>query len=126
MSRRQSEGGGKQARLGPGELQVRLADRTQPPPSRGRHAVPTAHATDLCRHASGKLAHGRGAHGGEEFLSVGEVPVGGVRHHADHPRHFAQHDGVRPTGSSQLNRCADQAIADGAARATRAGGRTMR
>jgi hypothetical protein len=48
---------------------------------------------------------------------AGEVAVGGVGHHPHHPCHFAEHDGVRAAGPSQLEPGADRAVADGTSRA---------
>ena len=74
------------------------------------------HAGDVGGHAVGELAHGRRADRGEELVAVGEVPVGGVGHHAHHPGRFTEHHGVRATGPGQLEPGGDQAVADGASR----------
>ena len=55
-------------------------------------------------------------HRGEKLVPVGEVPVGGVGHHAHHPGRLTQHDGVRATGPRQLEPCGDETVADGASR----------
>ena len=116
MLLRQGERGREQARLLVGELQVGRADRAEPAAGRERVAVLAAHAGDAGGHAVGELAHGRGADRGEELVAVGEVPVGGVGHHADHPGRFAEHDGVGAAGPGQLEPGGDQAVADGASR----------
>ena len=77
-------------------------------------AVLAPHASDAGGHAGGELAHRRRADRGEEFVPVGEVPVGGVRHHAHHLRRLAEHDGIRATCPGQFQPGGDQAIADGA------------
>jgi hypothetical protein len=113
---RQGERGGEQPRFLAGELQVRRADRAQPAAGRGRIAVLAAHAGDASGHAVGELAHGRRADRGQELVTVGEVPVGGVGHHAHHPGRFTEHDGVRAAGPGQLEPGGHQAVADGASR----------
>jgi hypothetical protein len=113
---RQGERGGEQPRFRPRELQVRGADGTQPTAGRDRIAVVAAHAGDASGHPVGELAHGRRAHRGQELVAVGEVPVGGVGHHAHHPGRLAEHHGVRAAGPGQLEPCGDQAVADGASR----------
>jgi hypothetical protein len=47
---------------------------------------------------------------------VGEVPVGGVGHHAHLPGRFTEHHGVRATAPGQLEAGGDQAVPDGAPR----------
>ena len=113
---RQGERGGEQPWFLAGEFQVRGADRAQPAAGRGGIAVLAAHAGDAGGHAVGELAHGRRADRGEELVAVGEVPVGGVGHHAHHPGRFTEHDGVRAAGPGQLEPGGDQAVADGAPR----------
>jgi energy-coupling factor transporter ATP-binding protein EcfA2 len=112
----QGERGGEQPCLLAGELQVGPADRAQPAAGRGGIAVLAAHAAGAGGHAGGELAHGRSGDRGQELVPVGEVPVGGVRHHAHHPCRLAEHDGVRAAGPGQLEPCGDQAVADGTAR----------
>ena len=51
-----------------------------------------------------------------ELVSVGEVPVGGVRHHAHHLCRLTEHDGIRATRPGQFQPGGDQAVADGASR----------
>ena len=116
MLLRQGERGGEQPWFLAGEFQVGRADRAQPGAGRGGIAVLAAHAGDAGGHAVGELAHGRRADRGEELVAVGEVPVGGVGHHAHHPGRFAEHDGVRAAGPGQLESRGDQAVADGAPR----------
>jgi len=50
---------------------------------------------------------------------IGEVPVGGVGHHTDFPRRFAEHHGVRATGPGQLEPRRDQTVADSPSRTAR-------
>ena len=107
----------EQPRLLAGELEVGLADRAQPAAGRGGIAMLAADPADPRGHTGGELAHGRGADRGEEFIPAGEVPVGGVGHHADHPCRFTEHDRVRATGPGQLEPRGDQAVADGTSRA---------
>ena len=116
MPRRQGERGREQARLLVGELQVGRADRVQPAAGRGRVAMFAAHVGDGGGHPVGELAQRRPADRGEELVPAGEVPVGGVGHHAHHPRRLTEHDGVRAAGPGQLEPCGDQAVADGTAR----------
>ncbi len=113
----QGERGCEQTWLLASELQVRPADRAQTAAGRGGIAILAAHAADTGGHAGGELAHGRRAERGEEFVPVGEVPVGGVGYHAHHPCRFTEHCGVRATGPGQLEPCGDQAVADGTSRA---------
>ena len=113
---RNRERGGEQPRFLAGELQVGQADRAQPAEGRGGIAALAAHPGDAGGHPGGELAHGRRADRGEEFVAVGEVPVGGVGHHAHHPGRFTEHHGVRATGPGQLEPGCDQAVADGASR----------
>ena len=113
---RQGERGGEQPRFLPGELQVGRADRAQPAAGRGGIAVLAAHAGDAGGHAGGEFAHRRRADRGEELVAVGEVPVGGVGHHAHHPGRFTEHHGVRATRPGQLEPRGDEAVADGASR----------
>jgi hypothetical protein len=113
---RQGERGREQPWFFAGEFQVRRADRAQPESGCGGVAVLAAHAGDAGGHAVGELAHGRRADRGEEFVAVGEVPVGGVGHHADHACRFSEHHGVRAAGPGQLEPGGDQAVADGAPR----------
>ena len=110
----QGESGGEQSRFLPRELQVRDTDRAQPAAGRGGITLLAAHLGDASRHAVGQLIHGRRADRGEELVTVGEVPVGGVGHHAHHPGRFTEHHGVRATGPGQLEPGRDQAVADGA------------
>jgi hypothetical protein len=117
----QGECGGEQPRFVAGELQVRLADRLQPAAGRGGIAVFAAHAGDASGHAGGKLAHGRRADRGEQFVPVGEVPVGGVWHHAHHLRRLTEHHGIRATGAGQFEPGGDEAVADGASRSPHPG-----
>jgi hypothetical protein len=49
---------------------------------------------------------------------VGEVPIGGVGHHAHLPGRLTEHHGVRATAPGQLEACGDQAVADGASGAS--------
>ncbi len=42
---------------------------------------------------------------------VGEVPVGGVRHHAHHSGRFTEQHGLRATSPGQLESGSDQAAA---------------
>jgi hypothetical protein len=116
MPRRQGERGREQPRFLAGELQVGRTDRVQPAAGRGRVAVLAAHAGDAGGHPVGELAQCRPADRGEELVTAGEVPVGGVGHHAHHPGRLAEHDGVRTAGPGQLEPRGDQAVADGAAR----------
>ena len=116
MLLRQGERGGEQPWFLAGELQVGRADRAQPAAGRGGIAVLAAHAGDASGHAGGEFAHGRRADRGEELVPVGEVPVGGVGHHAHHLCRLTEHDGVRAAGPGQLEPCGDQAVADGASR----------
>ena len=113
---RHGERGGEQPRFLAGELQVRDTDRAQPAAGRGGIAVLAAHAGDAGGHPVGELAHGRRADRGEELVTVGEVPVGGVGHHAHHPGRLTEHHRVRAAGAGQLEPGGDQAVADGAAR----------
>ena len=71
----------------------------------------------VCTAAMGEFAHGRGGDRGQELVPVGEVPVGGVRHHAHHLCRLAEHDGIRAAGPGQFQPDGDQAVADGTARA---------
>ena len=52
----------------------------------------------------------------QERVAVGEVPVGGIGHHAHHPCRFTQYDGVWAAGAGQLQPGGDQAVADGTSR----------
>ena len=113
---RQGERGGEQSRFLVRELQVRGADRAEPSAGRVGIAVRAGHAGNAGGHAVGELAHGRRADRGEELVTVGEMPVGGVGHHAHHPCRFTQHNGVRAAGAGQLEPGGDQAVADGASR----------
>jgi hypothetical protein len=115
---RQRERGGEQPGFLAGERQVRGADRAQPEARRLGLAVVAAHAGDAGGHPAGELVHGRRADRREELVPVGEVPVGGVGHHAHHPGRLAEHHGVRAAGAGQLQPRGDQAVADGATRAT--------
>ena len=117
----QGERGGEQPRLLGGELQVRPADRAQPAAGSGGIAVLAAHPGDAGRHAGGQFAHGRGGNRGQQLVPVGEVPVGGVGHHAHHPDRLTEHDGVRAAGPGQLKPGGDQAAADGASGPSRPG-----
>ena len=117
MLLRQGERGGEQSRFLAGELQVGRADRAQPAAGRGGIAVLAADPGDAGGHAVGELAQCRCADRGEEFVTVGEVPVGGVRHHAHHPCRLAKHHGIRATVPCQLEPCGDKAVADSASRA---------
>ncbi len=63
----------------------------QPAAGRGGIAVPAGHAGDGGGHPVAELAHGRGADRGEELITVGEVPVGGVGDHAHHSGRLAEH-----------------------------------
>jgi hypothetical protein len=94
----QGERGGEQPRLLAGEFQVGPADRAQPAAGRGGIAVLAAHPGDAGGHPGGELAHGRGGDRGHELVPVGEVPVGGVRHHAHHLCRLTEHDGIRAAG----------------------------
>ena len=116
MLLRQGERGREQPRFLAGELQVRGTDRAQPEAGGGRIAVPAAHPGDASGHPVGELAHGRRTDRGEELVTVGEVPVGGVGHHAHHPGRLTEHHGVRPAGPGQLEPRGDQALADGPSR----------
>ena len=75
-----------------------------------------ADAGDASGHPVGELTQCLPADRGEKFITVGEVPVGRVRHHAHRPRRLTEHDGVRATGPGQPEPRGDQAVADGAAR----------
>jgi len=82
----------------------------------GGIAVLAAHPGDTGGHAGGELAHGRGGDRGHELIPVGEVPVGGVGHHAHHLCRLTEHDGIRAAGPGQFQPRGDQSVADGAAR----------
>ena len=110
----QGERGGEQPRLFGGEFQVGPADRAQAAAGRGGIAVLAAYPGDAGGHPGGELAHGRGGDRGQELVPVGEVPVGGVRHHADHPCRFTEHNGVRAAGAGQFKAGGNKAVADGA------------
>jgi hypothetical protein len=113
---RHGERGREQPRFLVSELQVGGADRAEPPAGRVGIAVLAGHAGDAGGHPVGEFAHGRRADRGEELVTVGEMPVGGVGYHAHHPCRFTQHNGVRAAGASQLESGGDQAVADGASR----------
>ena len=113
---RHGERGREQPRFLASEVQVRGADRAQPPAGRGGITVRAAHPGDAGGHPVGELAHGRRADRGEELVTVGEVPVGGVGHHAHHPGRLTEHHGVRTAGPGQLEPGGDQALADGPSR----------
>jgi hypothetical protein len=116
MPRRQGERGCEQPRFFAGELQVSRTDRAQSAAGRSGIAMLAAHAGDASRHPVSELAQCRPADCGKELVTIGEMPVGGVGHHAYHPGRFPEHDGVRATGPGQLEPCGDQAVTDGAAR----------
>ena len=116
MLLRHGERGGEQSRFLVRELQVRGADRAEPAAGRVGIAVQAGHAGNAGGHAVGEFAHGRRADRGEKLVTVGEMPVGGVGHHAHHPCRFTQHNGVRAAGAGQLEPGGDQAVADGAPR----------
>ena len=113
---RHGERGGEQSRFFVSELQVRGADRAEPKAGRVGITIRTGHAGDAGGHAVGQLAHGRRADRGEELVAVGEVPVGGIGHHAHHPCCLTQHHGVRATAPGQLEPGGDQAVTDGTSR----------
>ncbi len=113
---RHGERGGEQSRFLVRELQVRGTDRAEPSAGRVGITVRAGHAGHAGGHAVGELAHGGGADRSEELVTVGEVPVGRVRHHAHHPCRFPQHNGVRAAGAGQLEPGGDQAVADSASR----------
>ena len=113
---RHGERGGEQPRFLVSEVQVRDTDRVQPEEGGDGIALLAAHAGNADGHAVGELAHGRRAPRGEQLVAVGEMPVGGVGHHAHHPGRFTEHHGVRAAGPGQLESGGDQAIADGASR----------
>jgi hypothetical protein len=98
------------------ELQVRGPDCAQSETGRVGIAVWAGHAGDAGRHAVSELTHGRRADRGEELVAVGEVPVGGIGHHAHHPCRLTQYDGVWAAGAGQLQPGGDQAVADSASR----------
>ena len=113
---RHRERGREQPRLLVGELQVRLAYGAEPLPGRRRIAVRSGYLGDAGGHPGGELTHGRRAYRGEELVAIGEVPVGGVGHHAHHPCRLTEHHRVRATGPGQLEPCGDEPVADGASR----------
>jgi len=110
---RQGERGGEQPRFPASELQVGHTDRGQPGAGRGGIAVLAGHPGDASSHAVGEVAHGRRADRGEKLVTVGEVPVCGVGHHAHHARRFTEHHGVRSAGPGQFESRGDQAVTDG-------------
>jgi hypothetical protein len=92
----------EEPRLLASELQVGLTDGAQATAGRNGIAVLAAHAGDASGHAVGELVHCRRADCGEELVTVGEVPVGGIGHHAHHPCRFTEHYRVGSTGPCQL------------------------
>ena len=98
MLLRDRERGREQARFLAGEVQVRRADRAQPAAGRVGIAISAADAGDAGGHPVGKLVHRRRADRGEKLVAVGEVAVGGVRHHAHDPGRLTEHHGVRAAG----------------------------
>jgi len=113
---RHGERGGEQPRFLAGKLQVCHADRAQPAAGRVRIAVPAGHAGDADGHPVGELAHGRRADRGEEFVTVGEMPVGGVGHNSHHASRLAEYDTFRAADAGQLQSRGDEGVADGTPR----------
>jgi Transmembrane secretion effector len=104
-------------RLGAARQHHRHSPHRQPGVrDRNPRTLPAPPVEDVGGHAGGELAHGSGADRGQQLVTAGEVPVGGVGHHAHHPCRFPEHDGIWATGPRQLQPCGDQAVADGAAR----------
>ena len=100
-------------------------DRAQATLSGRRVAALSPNAGDLSSHPVSELKHGSGTHFGEQFVAVGEMPVGSVRYDADRARRLSQYDGVGTAGASQLDPGRDQAGAHVAARAP-SSGRSLR
>ena len=102
MLLRYGERSGKQPRFLASKVQVRDTDSPQAPAGCGGISVLAPYTSDPGSHAGRQLAHGRRANCGQKRVMVGKVPVGGVGHHAHHPRRFTEHHRVRATGPGQL------------------------
>jgi hypothetical protein len=113
---RYRERGGEQPWLLPSEVEVGPADRAESAASRGCIAVLPVYAGDAGGHARGEFAHGGRADRGEELVTVGEVPVGGIRHHANHPCRFTEDDRIRAANPGKFQPCGYQTVADGPTR----------
>src|SRR5205085_2752544 len=97
-------------------LEVGLADGPQPEARARRCVRPRAYVAHAIGHASSELSDGLIADRGEERVTVGEMPVCGVRNDADHARDLAQHDRVRAARSRQLEAGLDERGPDGSTR----------
>ena len=100
-----------------GERQIGRADRAQPLPGRAGIRVLTTHTSDTGGPPTGELAHRRPADRGEQLVAIGEVPVGGVGHHAHHAGRLAEHDGFRAARPGQLEPGGHETVTDRASRA---------
>lgn len=112
---RYGERGREQPRLLASEPQVSGADRGQPMAGDVGVPVLARYADDAGGHPVAELAHGRRTDRGEELVAVGEVPIRGTGHHADHPCRLTKHHGIRAARPSRLQPRLDQAVADAAA-----------
>src|SRR4051794_22388667 len=105
-TRRRMVGGRKcgveEAWLGARELEVGVADRSEPKPGACRRVRPRPYLAYAIGHARSELSDCLVADGREERVTVREVSIGGVRDDPDHARDVAQHDRVRPCRSGPL------------------------
>ena len=75
-------------------------------------AVSSWHTGDIGGHPVAELAHGSRADRGQELVTVGEVPVGGVGDHPHHSGRLAEHNAVRAASPGQLEPRGDEPVAD--------------
>jgi hypothetical protein len=94
--------GVEQARFGACELEIRLTDRSEPESRTRRGVRAWPHLAHAIGHASGEFTDRFVADGGQERVTVVEMPVGGVGDDADHARDLAQHDRVRAPRPREL------------------------
>ena len=112
----EGECGSEQPRFLAREVEVGDTDGAEATASRGWIGVLATDSSDAVGHAVGELEHRRRGDRGEELVAVGEMPVGGVRHHSDPACRLTKHHRVRATGARQVEPCSDQAVADSASR----------
>src|SRR5690242_19818048 len=108
------EGGVEEARLGAGELEIGLADRSKALSGARRCVGPRADLAHAVGHTPREVSDRLVADRREEAIAVRKMPVGGVGDDADIARHLAQQDRLRTSRSGELDTGLDERGPDGA------------